>query len=187
MGLRTKYSLILHFYFARNIRSYMKKRPNNHDCILFNDYLYYDCDDEFLKRSYKIHEVADRIKLLAGNYALIQLISKETGHCHTKHLSSLTTRFEPSWKRGLNVATSKRRESRRSTKDSDSREMENSLSQLPRNSCRLLKVPSDKMKIAASNLSFTTSIREIAAKSVIRKQSKWLITTTFRSLWLYLF
>lgn len=70
-GLRNKYSLILHFYFARNIRSYMKKRPNNHDCILFNDYLYYDCDDEFLKRSYKIHEVGDRIKLLAGNDRLM--------------------------------------------------------------------------------------------------------------------
>jgi hypothetical protein len=65
-GLHKKYDNILHFYFARNIRSYIRKRANNQDCVLYNDFQFYDCDNEFLKRVYRTHEVFDRIKLLAG-------------------------------------------------------------------------------------------------------------------------
>ena len=65
--LHDKYDTILHFYFARNLRNYMKRRTNNHESILYSDLQILDCDDEFLKRCYRSNEISDRIKLLAGS------------------------------------------------------------------------------------------------------------------------
>lgn len=85
--LHDKYDTILHFYFARNLRSYMKRRANNHESILYADLQFLDCDDEFLKRCYRSHEIPDRIKLLAGSQWLMQPTSNETASYPMNHPS----------------------------------------------------------------------------------------------------
>lgn len=91
--LHRKYDPIFSFYYARNVRPYIRKKPHNLQFVQFADYQYLDNSDEFFKRSYRMHEIPDRIRLLEGTLCLIQRISNEIVFCTIKPHSSSTIKY----------------------------------------------------------------------------------------------
>ena len=92
--LHRKYDPIFSFYYSRNVRPYIRKKPHNLQFVQFADYQYLDNSDEFFKRSYKMHEIPDRIHLLEGTLSIIQPISRGIVFCIINPHSSSTIKYD---------------------------------------------------------------------------------------------
>ncbi|KAM3133288.1 hypothetical protein pb186bvf_014581 [Paramecium bursaria] len=70
--LHNQYFETFNFYFSKPITEILANVPVDH-VILFKDFLFYNDDNEYLKRYYQRSEIPQRINILADYYAPVQL------------------------------------------------------------------------------------------------------------------